>query len=176
MENQAKRINQSLDDFVRAAIEAVEETKKTAAVKCLGKVITKSPVWSGPYVKSHHIGVGNIDLRSEQPFFGTLDEVIMNKLSDGQALSLKRECYQKEKSKLKNNIPIETPVYVSNSIGYANAVEYGFSTNISGGRSGGASITVQPHHVYGLTVEEIKINLPNILKLEVSKNIKLNKK
>ena len=174
MENQAKRINQSLDDFVKGAIDAATDAKKEAAAECFKRVVKKSPVWSGPYVKSHKIGVGKIDRRAAKSVIqadmensqqGMASEILYpQKMSSAEAAALKSELNEFEtRILLGKKVNIDIPIYVSNSVSHASEVEY-----IGWKKTG-------PYHVYGLTAEEMKTRLSQILKLKVSQNADLKK-
>jgi len=171
MENQAKRINQSLDDFVKGAIDAAADAKKEAAAECFKRVVKKSPVWGGGYISSHNIGIGVIDKSIDHGPNENIPEAMLIdpetgfgiQLSIAQKVELRASMSAKANSVIGQQVNIEVPIYVSNSMYHANRVEY-----IGWNKTG-------PYHVYGLTAEEMKTRLSQILKLKVSQNADLKK-
>lgn len=153
----------SIDDHLEGMIRGVEEAKKDVAAQVFKKVVKRSPVWSGPYVKNHRIGIGKIDRRSGKSA-SAVGSVFPPKMSEAEAQALKAEISEWETGILKGKkINLETPIYISNSIGHAVQVEYiGWKKTPA-------------HHVYGLTYEEILVKLDNIIKVSLSENAKIKK-
>jgi len=102
---------------VEAAVyfETVLITKET-----IKSLVALSPVWTGAYVKSHNIGIVVKDRRHE-PVARTYS--ILTKLSVTEAMALKKSILQNKKFDLML-IELGHKIIISNSIPYANKVEY----------------------------------------------------
>ena len=156
---------QSLDRIANGILEAAAEAKKDVAAEVFKGVAKRSPVWSGPYVKSHRIGIGKIDKRSAKPAIG-IDGKLPPKMPEAEAEALKSEIAEWETGILKRKkVDLEKPIYISNSIGHARNVEYiGFQS------------MTQPYRVYGLTYQEVLAKLHNLVKISLSENAVMRKK
>lgn len=113
-----------------------------------------SPVWSGDYVKSHRVGIQKtsagrgVGLGSHPV---TPGKFAIPKMSESKAISLKNELYQKKKGYISTAQPKDS-IVISNNIHYADRVEFiGW-------------IKTRPHYPYTLTMQDMRIKFPIIVK------------
>jgi len=123
MAKQAQKFRQIADRYLEKLKESANDAKKTLAKQATRKVIDYSPVRTGAYVTSHRIGIDQID-PSHEPFITVgPGEEIPPKMPTALAAALKESLYAKHSTEI-SRAPFDKDIYVSNSIPYANQVEY----------------------------------------------------
>ena len=128
---QARRIGKRMENFVKAVGSKANTVKRKSAEKAFTKLVRRSPVWTGAYVRSHQIGIGKPDLSYVQISFKSRPELwefsssprgLPPRASAGQAASIKNGMMNR-KMKLKNVKSTEA-IYLTNSVPHAKNVEY----------------------------------------------------
>lgn len=153
--NQIKTYIENLKDTVKNQKQALAKT-------VVRKVVELSPIRQGPYIKSHRVGINKLDTTFE-PF----ETIIVKKftpemakagaenqlpppMAEGAANTLRAQVAEKLSVKI-SKAKFKDAIYISNSIPYADQVEY-----IGWKRTG-------PYHVYAKAKIDLEVKAPLIL-------------
>ncbi len=140
-----------LDEFVDEIEHDVKAIMHKTAEYAFEQVVKLSPVWAGDYVKSHRIGINSIDpsftatdFSPDQSFGMYPDKVSPPVAAAFRAAALNRT----------NEIMVEKlgdTIYISNSAGHAEDVEFGSPDGKTPER-----------HVYHQATQKTKVYLENL--------------
>lgn len=146
-----KKFEEQLDAFVDRVEAEVWFAKIIAARFVAKKLVEFSPVWSGPFVKSHRLGIDWKDPTYQ--IFKTVDDtavMLAMKVSSTKAKAIKNAVLAKLQNEAFEIGIKDNKVILSNCIPYGPAVEY-----LYGPRNG--------YHVYGKTRAALRANRKAIM-------------
>lgn len=115
------QVKADINTYLDRLKKGINITKQKLAQDTLIDVVGFSPVWSGTYVESHKVGLDNIILEHEKPYYGP---PFPDKLNEGHALALKVGVVN-DLSPVIDKAEFRNTIFISNSIPYANQVEFG---------------------------------------------------
>jgi hypothetical protein len=127
-------------DYLKRLEKGINKTKQNLAQGALKTLVKESPIWGGAYIKSHKVGIDEIDTHHEPVW--TLTK-FGPRLPHSAMQALRAEMATKLSVKILASDFNDT-LYISNSIPYADQVEY-----IGWGKAG-------PHHPFGKAKMAIK--------------------
>ena len=140
-------LKQDIKTYTKRLKKAINKSRKNLAKEALFTVIAESPVWAGLYVESMRVGINTIDSSHLTPHYGT---PYLPKLNEGHALALKTGVFS-DLEPLIEASKFEDKIFISNSIPYADQVEYG-------------TLKRTAHHPFGKTALKVKAKMYLALK------------
>ena len=153
----AKKFSKKLKNFVENVGQRANRANKKIAKTAFKSIVDKSPVRTGSYVLSHRIGIKKL---TSSPTRGRgFAATYVNQPKPGEKFQriTKKQFHAVKTIAMKQTSKIDKARYFSrivigNNIHYADNVEY-----LGWARTG-------PYHVYGRTIEEMKLKIPFIVK------------
>lgn len=151
-----QQFNVLVENFEGKAEAELTKRLRRFTREALRRIVERSPVWTGAYVKSHRVGIKKS--KTGRGFSGTHEPVVFappggpypKRMSEAQANALRKQIYNKLKSRI-SRVEIGDTVAIFNNIPYADRVEFiGWPPPEWTGMSPG------PYHVYSLTKAEMR--------------------
>lgn len=116
-----KQLHKDIRLFAKQLKQDVGETQKQIAVFAANQLLKEAPFWTGTYIKSFRAKIGAVDGTAEPYDHGT--SPFPDTISTGEAEALKERQRMLLESKINKAIPF-APIKISNSLDYADRVEY----------------------------------------------------
>jgi hypothetical protein len=136
-----------VDDYLKRLKKVINKSKQNMAKAGLNELIKSSPVWTGAYIKSHKVTANKIDSQHEPVIeFFIINQITYNfgpKMLAAAVQALKIQTLAKLATKI-SATDFNDTIYISNSIPYANQIEY-----LGWEKSG-------PYHTFGRATMAIK--------------------
>jgi hypothetical protein len=111
-------MDNSINKYLERLKKAVNKTKQNMATDALKTLITTSPVRTGSYIKSHQVGIDTI-IAHHEPVYHEIQPGI----PEAAVTALKSAMFVELNGEVQN-AKFDNTIYISNSIPYANQVEY----------------------------------------------------
>jgi hypothetical protein len=167
-------LKDDIEKFKNGLKRDLIKQKRLAARIALKKLIYRSPARTGNYIRSHKVGISKSQTgRGIGKSHAPVIEAFTEPMEGSEKLAFMAEQYNKKKGYISTAQLLDS-ITIYNIIPYAKNVEYlGWSGDydISGGYGGQVRSWYRPpYHVYGLTIEEMRLIMPLLPKM-VSGNI-----
>ena len=141
---QETMINKQVDAIMQRIATRANRRKNAIATIIYRRIISTSPLWSGAYVDSHHIGIGRTNTRVSKIQTG-----LYNRASNSKARQIRSVAMARELSRLKK-ASLNHKIIISNSIKHAKNIEYlGFKRG---------TFTSPPRYVYKQALNNFRMN------------------
>ena len=115
-----------LEEFMDEVNDEVKHMAVGASKEAIEKIVFVSPIWFGPYIQSHRIGINHRDLTHEPRAFESITDFKVNRVPEEVAIGMRKMVKMRMLGELPYIKAFDT-IYLTNTLPYAYGVEIGLA-------------------------------------------------